>query len=112
MISSEISSPPKDFDNWIYQRLLANDGSSAEIDVLIGNDYYYNVMKEDKIQINEILFLVNSEFGWIVSGKLDLSPTDRHTLSVVTYFKTRIDMKLNPPDPPLDQGDIDLSVGV
>ena len=41
-----------------------------EIDLLIGSDYYFDFVTGEKIQIDEGLYLIGSEFGWIVSGRL------------------------------------------
>ncbi|MCH2406103.1 MAG: hypothetical protein MK200_07925, partial [Nitrosopumilus sp.] len=38
--------------------------------MLIGNDYYDDIMKMDKIQIDDGLYLVNSTFGWMFSGRV------------------------------------------
>ena len=40
------------------------------IDVLFGNDYYDEIMKTEKINIDNGLYLVNSTLGWMFSGRI------------------------------------------
>ena len=42
--------------------------NSEEIDVMIGADYYWSMMSEDIIRLNERLVLINSKLGYILSG--------------------------------------------
>ncbi|XP_047998794.1 uncharacterized protein LOC125236138 [Leguminivora glycinivorella] len=85
--------------------VLADDGSlSGQVQILIGNDYYFNIIYETKIQLDSNLFLVDSALGWIVSGKTE--PQLEEESYVVTYAQTCIEMKLHQPDSPLCEGDI------
>ncbi|XP_052739599.1 uncharacterized protein LOC128198522 [Bicyclus anynana] len=87
------------------QFILADDGSlSTRVDILIGNNYYFNIINKDKEEIKPNLFLVDSHLGWIVSGEEDSSPRDE--LSAVTYLQACVDTRLHRPDPPLDKGDM------
>lgn len=84
---------------------LADDGSlSDRIDILLGNDYYNTIMSTRKICIGEDLYLVESERGWILSGRMADKEVDQ--LSVLTYFQSSCEVGLNQPDPPLDNGNI------
>ena len=38
------------------------------IDLLIGSDYYEDILKAEKLQICNGLCLVNSSVGWMFSG--------------------------------------------
>ncbi|XP_047984500.1 uncharacterized protein LOC125225346 isoform X1 [Leguminivora glycinivorella] len=85
--------------------VLADDGSvSGQVQILIGNDYYFNIIYETKIQLDSNLFLVDSALGWIVSGKTE--PQLEEESYVVTYAQTCIETKLHQPDSPLCDGDI------
>lgn len=65
--------------------LLADCSSVGEgIDLLIGNDYYFTFMKQEHIKLRNYVYLINSEFGWLVSGNATEGGSD-HTLSIVTY---------------------------
>lgn len=75
---------PKETISHCENIALADDGSlDGRVDILIGNDYYFSFMSTEKKQIKENLFLVNSQLGWILTGKTDHKPTD--DLSVVTF---------------------------
>ncbi len=105
MISQGVPYPQQELRNWENREILADDGSlSDQVDILIGNDYYHTFMSTGKKEISENLFLVESEFGWILSGRLDTKPVD--TLTAVTYFQTGIEIRLNQPDLPIDKGDV------
>ena len=39
------------------------------IDILIGSDFYEDVMKPEKIKVGSGMYLVNSSFGWMFSGR-------------------------------------------
>ena len=46
-------------------------GGKCNIDILLGNDYYDDIMKTEKIDVNnDGLYLVNSKLGWIFSGRI------------------------------------------
>nr|XP_034833040.1 uncharacterized protein LOC117989737 [Maniola hyperantus] len=104
-ISQCVPYPDTELGHWENKTVLADDGSlSSRIDILIGNDYYHNVMKTGKLKIRENLYLVNSKLGWILSGETNLKPVDE--LSVITYFLSCGETKLNKPDLPLNNVDI------
>lgn len=39
------------------------------LDLLIGSDYYLDIIEAEKIKISEGLYLVSSKLGWILSGR-------------------------------------------
>lgn len=45
-----------------------NKSLSENIDILHGNDYYHSFMKNKCIKITEQLFVIETEFWWILSG--------------------------------------------
>ncbi|XP_045772950.1 uncharacterized protein LOC123872613 [Maniola jurtina] len=97
----------EELNNWKHKVELADDGSlTDQVDILIGNDYYYSFLHSEKIRISEDLYLVDSEFGWILSGQGPRRDIEEQHMSVITYFQTEIDFKFNKPDMPLDQGSI------
>ncbi|MEW8545651.1 MAG: hypothetical protein AB2693_19185, partial [Candidatus Thiodiazotropha sp.] len=63
-------------DNWEYlwtKFALADDLPSetetASVDLLIGNDYYLDLILPQKIEIHSGLYLLGSILGWILSGR-------------------------------------------
>ena len=64
----------KQFDH-IWKGLKLADDPPTEtrqykIDILIGNDYYDEIMKTDKIEVQKGLYLINSSLGWMFSGRV------------------------------------------
>ena len=41
-----------------------------EIDLLIGNDYYWDIICGNTIFLAPQLYLIDSKLGWILSGKI------------------------------------------
>ncbi|XP_049870496.1 uncharacterized protein LOC126369938 [Pectinophora gossypiella] len=108
-ISHGVSQPDKELlDSSTQEKYpLADDGSlSDRIDILLGNDYYFTIISTKKMCIKEGLYLVDSEFGWILSGKIPNKLSEQ--LSVLTYFQSSCEVKLDPPDLPLESGNIKL----
>lgn len=102
-MTHDISSFNKDFSEWKHRSKysLSDDGSLGDqIDILIGNDYYQSLMLSEKVKIKENLYIVDSVFGWTLSGRSREERGDE--LSVLTYFQASYETKLNEPDLPLD----------
>ena len=43
--------------------------TNVQIDMLIGNEYYLDFVTDEKIEVAKGLYLLGSEFGWIISGR-------------------------------------------
>lgn len=81
-----------DYVNQNQGVILADDGSRKDqVDILLGNDYYYSFMKNEIIKVATNLHLVNSEFGWICSGRSPMTTNNKDELSVLTYFQSSMD---------------------
>lgn len=66
---------------------LADNGSlGTRIDVLIGNDYYHYFILSEKLKYGKNLYLINSPFGWLWSGRQS-DVSINHELSVITYIQ-------------------------
>ncbi|XP_045777259.1 uncharacterized protein LOC123875465 [Maniola jurtina] len=108
-ISQGVPHPEKDLlDCKIKENyILADNGTlSDRVDILLGNDYYYTIMSTKKVRIAEDLYLIESEFGWMLSGKISENNNTVEQLSVLTYCQSSCEVRLNQPDPPLDNGDL------
>lgn len=67
----------------------ADDDSLGEnIDVLVGNDLYCSFLRDDRVKINANLYLINTDFGWVLSGNTTQEESD--VLSVTTYCQCHI----------------------
>ncbi|XP_026331550.1 uncharacterized protein LOC113238917, partial [Hyposmocoma kahamanoa] len=105
-ITNRISVPK--VDKKICVDLLADDGSAGEkIDILIGNDYYFSFFKSESKKLCDNLFLINTEFGWILSGKLDSD--DQNILSIITYCQCHGPECMYYTEPDLPLRNIDLT---
>ena len=51
------------------ENLDNEDGSATNIDILIGSDYYFDIVTGEIQRGDDGPVAVNSEFGWIVSGR-------------------------------------------
>ena len=49
---------------------LPKEDKTVKLDVLIGNDYYDDIVKSDKLKIGKGLYLISSSLGWIFSGRI------------------------------------------
>lgn len=89
---------------------MADDNSEGNrIDLLIGNDYYYSFVHSEKVQLHDDLYIVNSDFGWIVAGRYETSKVNNETVSFITYAEEVTDSPMSNyavPDPPLRDDNI------
>ena len=56
------------------------------IDVLIGNDYYDDILTAEKIKVDEGLYLMNTTVGWMFSGRItgQTRATDEVELAMIS----------------------------
>ncbi|XP_049887000.1 uncharacterized protein LOC126381584 [Pectinophora gossypiella] len=105
-ISKSVPYPDEELKSWKNKLQLADDGSLDDVvDILLGNDYYFSIMSMEKIKVGDNLYLVQSEFGWILSGKID-KKSSHDELMVITYFQSCTEIKFNQPDLPLDNANL------
>ena len=71
---------------------LPEQAESTTIGILIGNDYYNEVMSPERVNVQEGLYLVKSKFGWIISGKTKTNERSRSdsAMFVMTHSSTRL----------------------
>ena len=58
----------------------SNPTSQYVIDVLVGNDYYFELMLPERKQLRPGLFLLNSKLGWILSGRVQQTIAPNYSL--------------------------------
>ena len=63
-----------------------NKSEVVKIDVLIGNDYYEDIIKSERIQLEDGLYMVNSTLGWIFSRRLS-TKGDNSEISMLVQDK-------------------------
>lgn len=65
--------------------ILADDDSAGEkIDLLIGNDQYFTFIRNEYINFQDHLYLIDTDFGWVVSGSTR-TQKEENALSIITY---------------------------
>ena len=70
----------KQFNHDMLADSLPCHTESATIDILIGNDYFFDLLEPQKLDLGGKLFLFNSKPGWILGGKL-IMPMQEKPLS-------------------------------
>ena len=66
---------------------LPTEIESSTIDLLIGNDYYLDLILPQKVEIQQGLYMLGSKLGWILAGRTSESvkTTEEQSLLVLTY---------------------------
>ena len=66
---------------FIERLIAASKVCDGEIDVLIDADYYWTLMTEDMIRLNEKLVAIRSKLGYVLSGSINNNehPVDEET---------------------------------
>lgn len=61
-----------------------NSNNSMKIDLLIGIDYYFNIIQEQRITCKSGLVALHSKLGWILTGKFSKNTpeTNQHSLLI------------------------------
>ncbi|XP_061194310.1 uncharacterized protein LOC133202484 [Saccostrea echinata] len=66
---------------------LPKTTENSTIDILIGNNYYLDLVSSEKIEINPGLYLLSSKLGWILTGrtqeKFEASRDHLHEMLIV-----------------------------
>lgn len=86
-ITSKLPSQPLNIRNWNLPNVELADPAfnvSSEIDMLIGAEIYFEILRLDQIKLgNQLPVLQDTEFGWIVAGKTCIE-NHEHTFSYHT----------------------------
>lgn len=75
---------------------LPSERESSTIDLLIGNDYYLDLILPQKVEIQPGLYMLGSKLGWILAGRTSdsVKETTEQSLLVITYG-TEIEKETN-----------------
>jgi len=65
---------------------------SSTIGLLIGSDYYNEIMSSERIKIQEGLYVIQSKFGWMISGrtKFNEGNNQESTMLILTHSSSNI----------------------
>ena len=71
---------------------LPKEVESSSIGVLIGSDYYHDIISAEKAEVQDGLYVVKSKFGWIICGKTTGSEQTNmeNSMFVMTYLQSNI----------------------
>ena len=69
--------------DFITSDTISNDG---KIDVLVGGDYYWSLITDDIIRLNERLDAIWSKLGYILSGPVDSGVTQSILILQIAYI--------------------------
>ncbi|XP_048001236.1 uncharacterized protein LOC125238008 isoform X2 [Leguminivora glycinivorella] len=100
--------PPMSMDGIDAVDVIADDGSaSEEPQILIGGDYCYSFLRKEMFLLKDHLYLINSDFGWMIAGKVR-QEEKTNTLSVIMYCQCQesVTPYLVTPDLPFREPDI------
>ncbi|XP_061724856.1 uncharacterized protein LOC133530807 [Cydia pomonella] len=100
--------PPMSMDGIDGVDVVADDGSaSEEPQLLMGGDYYYSFHRKEMLLLKDHLYLINTDFGWMIAGKV-LQEEKNNTLSVIMYCQCQESVipYFVTPDLPLREPDI------
>lgn len=73
---------------------LKDEAEDIQVDLLIGSDYYHDLVGDRRITLAPGLYLVQSVFGWVINGRVDTSgtgPRPSATLFATSQPKTTSD---------------------
>lgn len=66
---------------------LVTSTESFQVDMLLGNDYYFDLLQPRKIDMGNELFLFQSKLGWVCGGKVTAKT---ETVSEPTLFVSTV----------------------
>jgi len=67
---------------------IPTDKESETLELLIGNDYYLDLINSEKIEVIQGLYLVSSKLGWILSGRArtsEIQKDDDISMLIMTH---------------------------
>ena len=80
----ELADPPSD--------------KSKSIDLLVGSDYYWNIVEEDTVRTDGGPTAIKSKLGWLISGPLTSLLSSNSTLTLCQGFRELRETPIDEPD--------------
>jgi hypothetical protein len=100
---TKVAVPPEVCDkisrNIVMADTVPSSPETVQIEVLLGNNYYSEFLTGERKEVTPGLFLLASEFGWILSGRISEKPTSLGASAIVNQvmaMNSAIQMKENP----------------
>ena len=76
----------KQFNQGMLADSLPCHTETSAIDMLIGNDYYFDLLEPQKLDLGGKLFLFNSKLGWILGGQTENANARETTVPSLSYY--------------------------
>ena len=98
-INGNVQQAPSKIDNQLkiirkYELpyILPKHTESSSIGILIGNDYYNDIMLTERLKIQEGLYIIKSKFGWMINGltKLKQGKKSKNVMLIMTHSTNKI----------------------
>ena len=70
----------KEFSNGFLADTVPCHPESTTIDMLIGSDYYFDLLEPHKLDLGGGLYLFNSKLGWILGRSVDDANRERNSV--------------------------------
>ena len=74
--------------NLVLADTVPNKTESDSPELLVGNDYYLDIIETEKIEVNPGLYLLSSKLGWIISGKTTSIDTTKRSCDMSMLILT------------------------
>ena len=70
---------------------------TSSIGILIGNDYYHDIIMKKRAEVQDGLHVIESKLGWILTGRLANSETNvpEHNLFVMTQTTSQLPSEIH-----------------
>ena len=66
----------KSLDNWdcLWNEFslaidIPTERETSSVELVIGNDYYLDIILPQKVEVQSVLYMLGSNLGWILSGR-------------------------------------------
>ncbi|MCG8049164.1 MAG: hypothetical protein N0E48_26780, partial [Candidatus Thiodiazotropha endolucinida] len=63
---------------------IPSETESADVELLVGNDYYLDIILTQKIEVQPGLYLLASKLGWILTGRTTEGVSNQEETSMLT----------------------------
>jgi hypothetical protein len=57
---------------------IPNEREITTVEILIGNDYYLDIVMPQRIEVHPGLYLLSSKLGWILTGRMNENSSDKY----------------------------------
>ena len=95
-----VAIPENDCKAFLHNYKLADSlpstTQSTQLGILIGNDYYNDILLNDRREIKSGLYVIKSKFGWMLSGRINKNDGSHYYMENSMFVMTHSQTKLLP----------------